>query len=481
MRVSLVERDDVKRSEDLSGGLGPHERPWKKSHKERTAVLPHFMDMGISSPSTVGKIIDMTGREARELSSMSEISGYRTHDAFSHGAQDGQFPELVQAVRRLALHATNAAKLQKEQQTREDIRLAQIDVELESARQMAGRFRNEMERKRKLHLIVQQAKLQAGLLRSALMTEALLDTQEHWRALFRLCDQLEQINRETIGLSVMESVKIALSMLSEPVRLMVLHWDPLGEQDNLVEIMHVLAGFDFKDADGAKIDLAYQLLLKHWLPPLRSLLVSNFDPRDIIFIRWSTRWLPFFHGEIRRSLLDMIMLRRIQEAAEEVGIEDRWIAEWIPVIVLGDKEVVVTIRRRLCKALDRMDVGDEGVKVHVAFWCAALPKGEAELLLARSVLPALTAYLDRNFTINPSNQDISPLLTVLSFSNILPSDLFADLLRSSLFPRLRRALHLWMTNTNDGELGRSGQRRRNPFLEVASQGSTLPQCSKFCQ
>lgn len=430
--------------------LTPHDRPWKKSSRQKkTEMREEVTVLGSADASVgIGRIIDMRSGEARELGSLAEMTlaspDYHYHDPLSHA--DGQYPELVQAVRRLAMQATReeqAAQLARNQAAQ---KLEQIEVELRAAHEMIVHTEAELQRKRRLESLVKQGKIQVAALRHAYQNddENGDELSEAWSALFNVLRRLSEANREAPSL---ETVQLALALLAEPVRLAITNWNPFGEADILFSLFseHV-STLAFITSDGSRIDMAYQLMHRYWLPPVRILLVNQFDPRDTRHMDFVTRWYPLLKGEVKRGLIGTILRPKLEAAFESAALDDTWIATWIPVIESED-ELAAIIRRRLSRLIERIPgIDNPELKEALQFWGNHLPKREADLLIGRGLLPRLTSHLNRNLTINPAEQDIEPILAVLGWSDVLPTDLLADTLKTGLFPKLRRALHSWMSD-----------------------------------
>lgn len=416
--------------------VAPHERPWKKSHKAHTKPAKKDEELYEMLPQPVApmKIIDMTGRQAKQVES---LANYHIHDPLY---SSGQFPELVQALQRITLRCQHELKQLQVVSFNNEQRLKQITFELEAYQKMMDERQKGLESKRALQRIVEGGKVQVGLLRSAIVDGETGDIGEHWRPVLALIDQLEALNRQE---PLLDHVKVALALLSDPIRLMLSHWTPLDEYDNLVEILHILSGYQFR-LPSSEVDIAIQLIVKHWLPNVRSYLVNSFDPRDHRFASFIDRWLPLLRAESRKTLIDMIVVKKIELTIEESSLED--LIEWVPawrLFLSSELELAASVRRRLCKCVERADLSN--LKDAVTLWKDVLPKRENDLFLLRAVAPKLSLYLDKSLAIDPANQDIEPLVSVLEWSETIPSEFLVDILKASLFPKLRRALYSWIT------------------------------------
>jgi tuftelin-interacting protein 11 len=67
-------------------------------------------------------------------------------------------------------------------------------------------------------------------------------------------------------------------------------------------------------------------------------------------------------------------------------------------------------------------------------------------LITNAILPKLIIYLRDEFTINPLDQDIEPLLRVFKWKTYVPSHLFSNLLETEFFNKWSNVLWIWVTS-----------------------------------
>jgi len=103
--------------------------------------------------------------------------------------------------------------------------------------------------------------------------------------------------------------------------------------------------------------------------------------------------------------------------------------------------------------LDSWDVSS-GVLPGLTEWRELL-RSELDHVLVRNLLPRLSWYLSREFEVDPSDQDLTPLENVLKWQGFFKADVLARLLVAEFFPKWLATLHLWLTtdDANFDEIG----------------------------
>lgn len=414
-------RKDLSDSEDDDN---PFERRWKKNpiKRDHHKIIEHYETVQADLPT---RIIDMTGREAIEIDS---LAGYRNNLSSLHTDNDCRFPDILLSLRqKISEKETDIIRAHHEKATKK-AQLDQVYQQMSQLKLSIRHINGRLDRKRRIDSIIMESRRIIHDLSIAIMSDEA--TFEHWQHLFDLTHQLAENEEEEIS-------KIILAIFADPVNLLIEKWNPFTEPDELLSVMKTLSEIRLS------IDVSHQLLYKLWLPTFRSTLVASFDPTDIRWATFFTHWSPLLKAEVKKSIFHMIIEKRL-EAAIEVGegLKD-WIPRWLPIL---DKELVALVRRRLTREYDRWNPEVTVQKTDISFWMQALPEPESKLFMARAILPKLSRYLEKRLLIDPSNQDIDPLMLILDYEDVVEPDFMADVLRTGLFKKLRSALHAWMTS-----------------------------------
>ena len=125
-----------------------------------------------------------------------------------------------------------------------------------------------------------------------------------------------------------------------------------------------------------------------------------------------------------------------------------WLFPWLP--LLGGETMRPlwrTVRRKVqVFLLNSWEPTDPVAMDLVEIWSQVWDDSETQALLTNSILPRLVVYLRHTFTINPSAQDLDPLLRVFGWSSFIPSHLFSHLLETEFFRGWTTCLWTWITS-----------------------------------
>jgi tuftelin-interacting protein 11 len=111
-----------------------------------------------------------------------------------------------------------------------------------------------------------------------------------------------------------------------------------------------------------------------------------------------------------------------------------WLFPWLP--LLGNdtmRPIWKTVRRKIQLFLQNWDPVDPIAMEILDIWSQVWDDSDTQALITNSILPKLVIYLRHSFAINPSNQDLVPLLNVFGWKTYIPAHLFSHLLESEFF------------------------------------------------
>ncbi|KZV96357.1 TFP11-domain-containing protein [Exidia glandulosa HHB12029] len=201
------------------------------------------------------------------------------------------------------------------------------------------------------------------------------------------------------------------------------------------------------------------LLWNAWLPKVRSSLNNEWTPSDAApAIRLYEAWVPLLPPFIRDSLLDQVVLPKIQKTVTDwttrSGSALRGIVfPWLPFVGLRVEELLGEAKRKVKSAFRSWKASDD-VPTELFLWKDVFPAAEWENLHLKYVVPKLGATLRDDLRINPRAQDLEPLKRVLAWSGTLRSTTLNALLEQEFFPKWLDALHTWLVypSANLGEI-----------------------------
>lgn len=221
------------------------------------------------------------------------------------------------------------------------------------------------------------------------------------------------------------------------------------------------------------------LIYTIWLPKMRSI-VNKWDvhdPNPLIAIIQS--WRPLLPAFIYSNLLDQQIIPRLTSALTSwnprlatkskhhhtsktksaSSLPHIWLFPWLPFLPAyhldptSSTSLLSAVKRKLRSVLDTWDLS-AGVLPGLSSWSSLLHSSLTGLLTTR-LLPRLAAHLSANFSIDPSDQDLTPLEDVLAWQAHFSPAILARLLSAEFFPKWLSVLHLWLVSpgANFEEIG----------------------------
>ncbi|KAJ3328027.1 Tuftelin-interacting protein 11, partial [Kappamyces sp. JEL0680] len=149
-----------------------------------------------------------------------------------------------------------------------------------------------------------------------------------------------------------------------------------------------------------------------------------------------------------------------------------WLFPWLP--LLGDTLMPLwqVVRRRLQLHLREWNPAQEHARLLVDVWSEVWDPDDTLALLTNAILPQLISYLRHAFMINPSNQDLAPLLAVLQWKDHIPGHLMSNLLHTEFFPGWLQCLWAWIQSSqaNLDEISQWYTHWKHFFAEQGLQG-----------
>ena len=124
-----------------------------------------------------------------------------------------------------------------------------------------------------------------------------------------------------------------------------------------------------------------------------------------------------------------------------------WLFPWLPLLG-GDtmRPIWKTVRRKVQMFLQNWNAVDPIAREILDTWSEVWDGSDTQALITNSILPKLVVYLRHSFTINPSNQDLAPLLNVFQWKSYVPTHLFSKLLETEFFKGWTTCLWTWITS-----------------------------------
>lgn len=189
----------------------------------------------------------------------------------------------------------------------------------------------------------------------------------------------------------------------------------------------------------------------------------NPQPAVKLYEAWSTFLPPF----VRDNVLDQLILPKVHKAVNDWNPRKDTIPlqslvfPWLPHLGLRLEDVLGDARRKV-KSLLRAWTANEAMpndlvawkdvsicnSFHLCNWTDRLNKvfnvGDWDAMLLKYVVPKLGAILRNDFRVDPRKQDMEPLQRVLSWSTIIRTSIFSQLIETEFFPKWLDVLHVWL-------------------------------------
>ncbi|KAJ3333619.1 Tuftelin-interacting protein 11 [Blyttiomyces sp. JEL0837] len=462
------------------------------------------MPLSNKEPSKV-KIIDMTGKEARELEDMSEAKSASYIAALK--SANAHLLELRYNVRMLVseaetdlLRLTSALKVEeqntiKAKDTIEDIKsrsqaTKDKEAKLVELLAIAKQLANETARLVKLTTNSSYSRNP----KAALSTEAINS------ALAPLFDRLQ---RDFMAEFIEQHLDMLVVSAVNPLfKHLWFEWEPLENPGLGIEIFRKWkrlfhlplesriskSGYEDLEPEPTfgnqtpsnvrKMTPYESMLYTLWLPRVRHAVNNSWSPREPDqLIRLLDIWFPsdpspsivvvnglaelqnlssphilpawiYYH-----ILTHLIMPKLRTEIEYHDPLTDKlplhtWLFPWLPVLREHFAEFHDPVRRKLSMALTKWHPRQPWALQMLRPWLEVLPESDTTPLLTKSVLTALVSVLRLEFKINPAAQDNTPLLWVLEWCDLIPPHLFSHLLETEFFPKWIHVLWAWLSSPN---------------------------------
>ncbi|KAK3812111.1 MAG: GC-rich sequence DNA-binding factor-like protein-domain-containing protein [Benniella sp.] len=453
---------------------------WKKSSSQGSRKAPKVeyktaeeiqleiesadMPMAAAQPQ---KILDMTGKTVRELTSASQI---RSTIPFEHEL----FPELRHNTQLMADISTTDLEQLARSQKNDHVRQKVLEAESERMQKLVAQDVLNIERMDNVLAITDKCCQIADEIRQATSDTtgaASVEIKEDYiitafqepfdllSGLYFAEYQLYQLDQLVIAV-IQDSFKALLrdwDVLKNPTLGAGLfqRWRKLLRQSKVLYSDNGVAARFFGSRPPEPEPMtAYESLLNHqWLPKVRSALNNEWNPRDCdpvirLLEAWSSPLLPaFIHDNIITQLIIPKLKREVEQwTARDPVMLHTWIHPWLPVLEESrlEQELYGDIRRKLANGLSGWNILDPSGLHVVGRWKGVFNDTDMEALLQKSVLPKLVEGLQM-LEINPRNQQMEIFMAVLQWHEVFPTATFSSLM-------WHQVLQLWLAHPSTTDM-----------------------------
>lgn len=126
-----------------------------------------------------------------------------------------------------------------------------------------------------------------------------------------------------------------------------------------------------------------------------------------------------------------------------------WIHPWLHVLGYWRMSDLFTeIRHKFSVTLRHWHPSDESALHILMPWKDVFVTSDLDKLLHKSVVPKLAQVLHHEFTVNPQQQQLEPLVWCLAWQTLLPGEI-DSLLEKEFFPKWLHVLQQWLSLGRD--------------------------------
>ena len=307
------------------------------------------------------------------------------------------------------------------------------------------------------------------------------DSGESWEELTKQLTKLELIDAQASSVDLEE---IAVSAIHPQFRKAMLEWQPLEDPTYLVSyierLKHCLGiqahaedtalltrNGDFSARRNRKSTSPYETMIYKFLfPRLRGVITTTWnveDPTPLVTLL--DIWQPILPPFVLSHIIDQLVLPRLRQRLSEwkprrsgrINNHSQsqpphiWIfpfLHYLPPYQLDPASpdgLVASARRKLRSLLSSHDLSRGPPSSWLPPWQPVLGSTYGTLLTSH-LLSRLAGYISEHLAIDPSDQDLAPLTTVLAYVDLFSPNSFAHLFTMHFFPKFHSILYQWLTS-----------------------------------
>lgn len=198
------------------------------------------------------------------------------------------------------------------------------------------------------------------------------------------------------------------------------------------------------------------LLWTLWMPSIRSSLNNAFKPHhpSSALVLLET-WHPLLPTFIFDNIIQQLLLPKLRagiamwDARTSTWGLEHVVFPWLPLLGISRmQEVLDEAKRRLRSGLKVLSL-DKGPSKGLGQWRKFYTekeggRGEWEGLMLSTLVPRLSSYLERQFRVDPVNQNLEPLNVALGWKGVIGRSTVKRVVVADLFPKWLQVLCDWL-------------------------------------
>ena len=305
-----------------------------------------------------------------------------------------------------------------------------------------------------------------------------------WETITQKLESLVDQFKDHDGKNGLDLHEVAVATLHTKLRTAMVEWEPLKNPSLLVSYLERLKhvwNINNSSEENAvitrdsystrrpnqKATTNYEsMIYLLWLPPVQTAITKSWnveEPAPFISLleEWKELLPPFVVSRIIEQLLIPKLLAALgkwkpfnsDKSCHRTRSEPPhiWIWPWLSYLPPhhldpeASSGLLAEVKRKLRSLIASHDLST-GIPPYLTPWQSLLGPTYSKLLTTH-LLPRLGAHLSLELIIDPSDQDLKPLTTVLAFCPLFPPSTTAQLLSTHLFPKFHFTLHQWLTSS----------------------------------
>lgn len=439
-------KKEERKTQSRSGTGTPVQRA---KPKFRTAREMEDDMEGLEVPNVLKSLVDATGKEQRVLTSTAGLMSTKQFVT----KEEGEAFKIAQRARNDLEAFADEWKGLTERKKFIEVEEAQVVDELDSYQAQVN------------HL--------TGLI--AAVEE--LDIFEHDESISSKFDEMTN-KLEALETQYRDAIdehrlpETAVAALHPLFRQAMEEWEPLQDPtflvSHLTRIQPLLTRSKLNEPLKRSSTSPYEsMIYTIWLPQVRSALLNDWDVYDPSkATALVVAWKPIVPSFVFANLLDQLVVPKLATAlknwrprssrrhpgagSEHDGKFPWWFFTWLQYLDerhTNPKQptgLMSDAKRKFRSVLDTWSLR-KGLVDRIEIWRDALGS-EFDICLRNHLLPRLGRHLRENFTVDPSDQDLTALEDVLRWKDYFKLNVIGLLLIAEFFPKWHDILYIWLTN-----------------------------------
>ncbi|MCJ1480898.1 hypothetical protein MMC06_001053 [Schaereria dolodes] len=434
--------------------------------KYRTATEIEAAADGLHIPNVLKSIIDVTGKETRLLTS---TNGLMTPNG-SNTPRETESVKITRRARRDLEAFADEWNGLSERKKYFELQSIQLDREIDGQQEEIHRLQDITDSVRNIQ---------------AMSLKGYGEGSSHskWESITTTLERLDSGFRDDIDTHGLREVAVAT--IHPLFRTAMQDWQPLEDPVGVVPYIQRLQPLLRNYSDPANNDLALRingfydtkssnksttyyetLIYTVWLPTVRTAITKDWDVHEATsLLNLISAWQSVLPPFILTNLTDQLIVQRLTAAvaswkprssqnkkrSHETPPPHIWLFPWLPYLALQHTDpqstsgLLVDVKRKFRTVIDTWPLNNS-IPPGLSQWRSVLGPSLDSLLL-RHLLPRLALHLEEHLTIDPQDQDLTPLSQILTWVPFFVPSTIAHLLVAEFFPKWHSILHIWLTSS----------------------------------